>query len=146
MEERLMEKRHADPERRRALVRAHYAVENRKDLDGIMHTFAADGEMLYNHIKFSDLDSIRQAHTYIGFSASGAFENLLTIAEHEHLTADEIVIEGRLCGKHVGEFQGCAPTGRQVELPFVGFYRFDSDGKLTSERIVMNLGPLSAQP
>jgi hypothetical protein len=29
-----------------------------------------------------------------------------------------------------------------VELPFVAFYRFDDNGKLTSERVVMNLGPL----
>jgi hypothetical protein len=27
-------------------------------------------------------------------------------------------------------------------MPFVAFYRFDDDGKLTSERVVMNLGPL----
>jgi len=29
-----------------------------------------------------------------------------------------------------------------VELPFVAFYRFDNNGKLTAERVVMNLGPL----
>jgi hypothetical protein len=34
------------------------------------------------------------------------------------------------------------PTGRDVELPFVAFYRFDDDGKRSSERVVMNLGPL----
>jgi hypothetical protein len=31
------------------------------------------------------------------------------VAEHEHLTADEIVIEGRVFGRHVGEFR-FAPT------------------------------------
>ncbi len=66
--------------------------------------------------------------------------------EHTHFTADEIVIEGRLCGKHVGEFQGFPPTEREVELPFVAFYRFDVAGKLTSERVVMNLGPLAHGP
>ncbi len=29
---------------------------------------------------------------------------------------------------------GFAPTERDVELPFVAFYRFDNNGKLTSER------------
>jgi hypothetical protein len=137
-----------DPERRRALLRAHYAAENANDLDRIMGTFsnAAATEMLYNRQAFGDHPSIRQAHVYIGFSAAGAFGGLRTIADHEHLTADEIVVEGRLCGKHVGEFQGFPPTGRDVELPFVAFYRFDDGGKLVSERVVMNLGPLAHAP
>ncbi len=36
-----------EKERRRALVKAHYAAENDHDLDRIMDTFAADGVMLY---------------------------------------------------------------------------------------------------
>jgi predicted ester cyclase len=59
---------------------------------------------------------------------------------------DFAAVEGRLRGKHVGEFQGFPPTGRDVELPFVAFYRFDDAGKLVSERVVMNLGPLAQQP
>ena len=47
---------------------------------------------------------------------------------------------------HIGEFQGFAPSGREVELPFVAFYRFDGAGKLVAERVVMNLGPLGAAP
>ena len=59
-------------------------------------------------------------------------------------TDDETVIEGRLCGKHAKEFLGFEPSDSDVELPFVAFYSFDEDGKLTSERVVMNLGPLKA--
>jgi len=136
----------APAERRHALVQAHYAVENHHDLDAIMKTFAGQAEMLYNRQPFRDHDSIRAAHDYMGFAAAGAFEGLRTVAEHEHVTADEIVIEGRLFGRHVGEFQGFAPTDRDVELPFVAFYRFDESGKLTSERVVMNLGPLGSAP
>ena len=79
-------------------------------------------------------------------AAGGAFENIVTRVDTEHFTDDEIVVEGRLSGRHVGEFQGFAPTGRDFVLPFVGFYRFDSAGKLVSERIVMNLGPLGHDP
>lgn len=141
-----MEVSSAERERRRNLVRAHYAVENRHDIAAIMATFAGEAEMLYNRQAFRDHESIRAAHGYIGFSTAGAFDGLQTIADHEHLTDDEIVIEGRLRGRHVGEFQGFPPTGCEVELPFVAFYRFDREGKLTSERVVMNLGPLSAHP
>lgn len=134
----------APAERRRALLAAHYAVENAHDLDGIMRTFAAEGEMVYNRQPFGDGEAIRAAHVYIGFAGAGAFAGLETIIDAQHLTADEIVVEGRLRGRHVGEFQGFVPSGREVELPFVGFYRFAADGGLVSERIVMNLGVLAS--
>ena len=129
--------------RRRGLVKKHYAVENAHDLDGIMRTFSTDGEMLYNRQSFADDASIRWGHGYIGLTAGpGAFRGARNEIDAEHFTDDEIVIEGRLCGEHVGEFLGFAPTNRAVELPFVAFYRFDAEGKLTSERVVMNLGVL----
>ena len=74
----------------------------------------------------------------------GAFEDIHNFMEREHFTDDEIIVEGRLCAKHVGEFQGIKATGRNVELPFVTFYHFDKTDKLISERIVMNLGALIA--
>ena len=130
-------------ERRRALVRAHYAAENDHDLERIMDTFAQDGVMLYNRQAFSSGESIRQAHGYIGMTAApGAFAGLRAVVDQEHFTDAETVIEGRVCGKHSAEFVGFPPTGHDVELPFVAFYRFDANGKLTSERVVMNLGPL----
>jgi SnoaL-like polyketide cyclase len=93
-----------------------------------------------------DVASIRLAHEYIGFGAAGAFRGVQTVCDREHLTADEVVVEGRLLGTHVGEFQGFPPSERDVELPFVAFYRFDAGEKLVSERVVMNLGPLAHAP
>ena len=130
-------------ERRRALVHAHYAAENDHDLERIMATFSKDGVMIYNRQTFPGDETIRWAHGYIGMSAaSGAFAGLRAAIDEEHFTDAETVIEGHLCGKHSREFLGFAPTQRDVELPFVAFYRFDADGKLTSERVVMDLGPL----
>ncbi len=132
-----------EQERRRALIKEHYAAENDHDLDRIMDTFADDGVMHYNHLSFEDAEGIRGAHTLIGMSASpGAFSGVRAIIDEEHYTDEETVVEGRMCGKHSNEFLGFAPTERDVELPFVAFYRFDNNGKLTSERIVMNLAPL----
>ncbi len=131
--------------RRRALLKTHYDVENSRDMDGIMATFSPDGEMLYNRIPFTDPQSIRYAHNLLGFSGTdGAFEDIHNYIDDEHLTDDEIIVEGRLCGKHVREFLGIEATGRYVELPFVAFYHFDETDKLISERIVMNLGALVA--
>ncbi len=100
--------------------------------------------MLYNRQSFPRSEEIRFAHGLIGMTASpGAFSGLQAIIDEEHFTDDETVVEGRLCGKHASEFFGFSPTGRDIELPFVAFYRFNENGKLTSERVVMNLGPLS---
>lgn len=129
--------------RRRALLHAHYAAENNHDLDAIMDTFSADGVMLYNRQAFPSDEMIRGAHTYMGMSAApGAISGLRAHIDAEHFTDDEVVVEGRLTGKHSREFLGFAPTDREVELPFVAFYRFEANDKLTSERVVMNLGPL----
>ena len=129
--------------RRHALVRAHYAAENDHDLERIMKTFSPDAVMLYNRREFPSDETIRWAHGYIGMSAApGAFNGLVATIDAEHFTDEETVIEGRITGRHTSEFLGFAPTGRDIELPFVAFYRFDAGGKLTSERVVMNLGPL----
>jgi len=131
--------------RRRALLKTHYDVENSHDMNGIMATFSPDAEVLFNRIPFTDPQSIRDAHGLLGFSGTGgAFEDIHNYIDDTHFTDDEIIVEGRLCGKHVGEFQGIKATGRNVELPFVAFYHFDKTDKLISERVVMNFGVLVA--
>jgi steroid delta-isomerase-like uncharacterized protein len=57
-----------------------------------------------------------------------------------HATTDELVAEGARVaerwtgrGTHQGEFQGIAPTGRQVIVPGTVFYRLAS-GKITEFR------------
>lgn len=133
----------AEQKRRSALLKQHYLIENNHDMDGVIATFAPDGQMDYNRQSFTDLETIRLAHGLIGFGMEGgAIDNVANHIDAEHFTDDEIVIEGRMTGKHVGEFQGIPPTGRDIEMPFVGFYRFDENDKLVSERIVMNLGAL----
>ncbi len=131
--------------RRRRLLKIHYAFENSHDMNAIMATFSPAGELHYNRISFTDPQSIRDAHVRIGFSGTdGALEDLDNCIDSEHFTDDEIIVEGRLCGKHVREFLGFEATGRYVELPFVAFYHFDKTDKLISERVVMNLGVLIA--
>jgi steroid delta-isomerase-like uncharacterized protein len=133
-------------DRRRALLKAHLEAEGEGNLSKVLATFAADAEMIYNRQVFKNHHHIRQAHAYMGFSREGAIEELGAVVDRESFTDDEIVIEGRIVGVHRGEFQGFPGTNRHVELPFVTFYRFDSNGKLNSERVVMNVGPLGATP
>jgi len=129
--------------RRSALLRHHYEVENNHDIDGIMATFSPDGEMHYNRQTFADPDSIKFAHGLIGlWGSDGAIEGAQNHIDNELFTEEEIIVEGRLCGRHIAEFQGIAASNQDVELPFVAIYRFDETDKLISERVVMNLGSL----
>lgn len=133
-------------DRRRALLEEHYAAENDRDLDRIMATFAGDAVMSYNRLVLDGEAQIRSAHTLVGMSDSpGAFSGFRHTVDADHYTDEEVVVEGRMFATHSDEFLGFAPTERDVELPFVAFYRFDHNGKLASERIVMNLGPLHGQ-
>ncbi|MDZ4868878.1 MAG: nuclear transport factor 2 family protein [Alphaproteobacteria bacterium] len=133
----------AERERRRALLRAHLAAENDGDVHAVMETFAGNAVMYYNTVPFPTGEAIRAAHEYIGFArGQGAFAGARNVVERESFTDTDIIVEGRLCGVHQGEFLGFAPTGKPVELPFIAIYCFGADGKLASERVVMNLGPL----
>ena len=133
-------------DRRRALLKAHLEAEGMGNLTAVLATFATKTEMIYNRQVFANHEAIREAHAYMGFSGEGAIMDMSAAVDRESFTDDEIVVEGRMLGIHRGEFQGFPGTGRRVELPFVTFYRFDAGGKLESERVVMNLGPLGASP
>lgn len=133
----------AERTRRRNLLRAHLDAENEHDASAEMATFADGAIMHYNAIPFATTDAIRAAHEHIDFSRlDGAIADARNIIVRESFTDLDIVIEGRLCGTHRAAFMGFAPSGREVELPFVAFYTFDQSGNLSAERVVMNLGPL----
>ena len=131
--------------RRRALLNAHLEAENARDVDAVMATFATGAVMHYNTIAFPSPEAIRSAHEYIGFAhGDGAFEGARNIVDRGSFTDLDIVIEGRMCGRHEREFMGFKPSRRVVELPFVAFYQFSADGALACERVVMNLGPIQS--
>ncbi len=134
----------AERTRRQTLLEDHYAVENEGDLAGIMGTFAPDAVMIYNGVPFDTPEAIEGAHAYLGFAdVAGAFDTPQNTIDRVSFTDTDVVVEGRLSGAHVHEFLGFAGTGRSVVLPFTAFYCYNDDGLLTSERVVMNLGPLN---
>jgi len=132
--------------RRRDLVHAHMAAENAHDLDAIMATFSPDAQGMLNQLPIAGDQAIRQAHVLLGLSSEpGALLGTQGVPLREQISDDEIIIEGRVIAQHVGPFFGLPPTNAQVELSYTAVYRFDSDGKLASERLKMDLGPLDAR-
>ena len=128
----------------RTLLKIHLEAENRGDIEGVMETFAPDVVMTYNHTEFPNPEAISAVHTYLGFSQmQGAFSPAQNVVDNVSFTETDVVVEGRMCGTHQGNFLGFEPTGNMVELPFVAMYRFEQDGKLSNEKFMMNLGPLN---
>jgi len=101
--------------------------------------------MVFSGIVQRGDDQLSAAHIMFGFSAAtpGGLTGTQGIAEREHYTDDSILIEGRVVGDHVAAVGVFLPTFRRVTLPCSAFYRFDDQGKLASERVVMDFTPLS---
>lgn len=132
---------------RRRLYDEHIKGENHHNIGMVMATFSLFGEMVFNGFPFRDPASIAAAHVSMGMSEfPGALEGLKVVEETLYYTDDEILIEGRLEGKHVADMAGFPATNRFIELPYYAFYRFDRDDKLISERIVMNFAAFVPPP
>jgi hypothetical protein len=134
--------------RRRKLASVHVGEENEHDIDGLMATFAAMTVVIANGQPFTDLAFIRAAHIAGGFSDAPAnFVGTRVVPQIEYVTDDEIVFEGLLIGRHVGTDPGNFPaTDRELQINYVAFYRFDAEGKLISERLVLNDGVYALPP
>ena len=62
-----------------------------------------------------------------------------------HLTTgDTVIAEGRFAGRHVGEFEGLAPTGREVDFRFVVVVGL-RDGLMAGERFYYDRATLWRQ-
>ncbi|MDH3232307.1 MAG: ester cyclase [Alphaproteobacteria bacterium] len=59
-------------------------------------------------------------------------------------TPDQLIVETRFVGTHVGSFLGVAPTGRPVDVPMAIFVSF-AGGFMTGERFYWNPADLMAQ-
>src|SRR5690242_19079506 len=109
----------SERQRRKALVYAHMAAENAHDVDKVIETFADETEMIFNGLLVRDHNMIHHLHTQFAFSPDqSAITGTRLVVKHEHFTDDEMVIEGRLCGKHVPDWGAYPATGRDVELPY----------------------------
>lgn len=136
--------RKAERERRYRLLQVHTQAENDHDIDAVMATFAPTAEMVFNGLRFGDLESIRQAH--IGFGMSSVPAPLLGVRqmiERVSYSDRHILVEARLFARHVGTFFGFPPSNQELELYNTAAYLFDETDKLISERVVMNWGPIT---
>jgi len=123
----------------------HIQAENSHDVNAIMKTFARDGMLVFNGLPLSDHDKIRVLHEELGFGEQGGFSDLRVEEKQRYISEEAIVLEQVVSGKHTGKWQGIAATGRKIEVAVCTVYKFDRDGKLSSENVYFDTGSLLKQ-
>ncbi len=112
----------------------------------------------WNRGNLSAADELMTRDAVIHEPVAGTPEDLKTVATMMraafpdwHSTVEEMLVEGDRVverwtgrGTHQGAFQGTPPTGKQVAVPGVVFYRI-RDGKITEFRGQFNMMSLMQQ-
>jgi steroid delta-isomerase-like uncharacterized protein len=126
-----------------AVVEQHVGFENAHDLDGVIGTFGDtahyEDEAWGEHYKGAD--GVRQFYEQL----MKAMPDLKIEIHHRHVTEDAIVLEVMIRGTHLGPWRGLPATGRRVDLPLCGVYTFDSDDRLSGEKIYYDRGTVLRQ-
>jgi len=127
------------------LLKEHHEGEITHDIKRITATYGEHSRMVFNGQDFSGLDALEKAHIAVGFGNEGTFGDIELEVFKYHQSQDAIVVEFGFNAKQIGEFAGSPPTGKQIEVPVVGVYSFDVDGKLVQENITFDTGAILLQ-
>ena len=120
---------------RLAILARHLEAENAHDVDGIMATYVERPVVVLNGRAIEGRERVQMFHERFGFGGGGSFADVHVAERHRHVTADAIAIEQTLSGRHVGEWEAMAPTGKRFEVAVCTVYRFAPDGLLQSEDV-----------
>jgi steroid delta-isomerase-like uncharacterized protein len=127
-------------------LRHHLDAENAHDVRGIMSTYVDHPTVVINGRAIEGRDRVRAFHERFGFGgAGGSFDEVRVVERHRHATAEAIVVEQTLTGRHVGDYEGLAPTGRTFSVAVCTVYRFDAVGRLASEDVYFDRQRLREQ-
>ncbi len=128
---------------RMAMVEQHVRFENAHDLEGVLGTFGDtahyDDEAWGEH--YEGGNGVRAFYEQL----MKALPDLQIEIQHRHVTDDAIVLEVMIRGTHLGPWRGLPATGRKVEIPLCGVYTFDSDDRLSGEKIYYDRGTVLRQ-
>jgi steroid delta-isomerase-like uncharacterized protein len=128
---------------RMALVEQHVAFENAHDLDGVLGTFGNtahyDDEAWGEH--YEGAGGVREFYEQL----MKALPDLKIEIQKRHVSDDSVVLEVMIRGTHLGPWRGLPATGRRVDVPLCGVYTFDSNDRLSGEKIYYDRGTVLRQ-
>lgn len=126
-----------------AIVEEHVRLENEHDLEGVLRTFGDaahyDDEAWGEH--FEGANGVRVFYEQL----MRALPDLKIDIRNWHVADDAILLEVTITGRHLGDWRGLPATGRRLEFPLCGVYTFNSDDRLSGERIYYDRGTVLRQ-
>lgn len=121
----------------RAAVRRYIDSEH-SDLsmmaDDVVFTSMATGD---EHRGIEALRGMLHYIYHVAFDATAELKNLIVADQ-------QAVLEATFVGKHIGEFNGVAPTGRQVRVPLCVVYDLEND-RIKRGRVYLEVPVLMRQ-
>ncbi|MEW5960030.1 MAG: ester cyclase [Chloroflexota bacterium] len=87
-----------------------------------------------------DIEGAKQALTMF----RTAFPNFKIVVEDLIGEGEKVVARFKMSATHQGDFMGIAPTGKQVSMAGIGFYRLEG-GKIVEDRVVEDMLGLMQQ-
>ena len=118
---------------RAALVERHIRLENAHDLDGVLGTFGHSAhyeDHAWNE-RYEGPSGVRSFYEQL----MKALPDLQIDVQRRHVTEEAIIVEVIIRGTQLGSWRGLPATGRRVEVPLCGVYTFDSEDRLSGEKI-----------
>jgi len=129
------------PEQMKRLYLEHRALEEARDLDGVVDTF--DDDCFLENVALGTRavgrDGVRRGYE----SLFGAFPDLSPESVGEAYGDDVFVTWGVVRGTMEGRWQGLAPTGRSFTCAFFNVVPFHNE-KMQGESILFDLPALCA--
>ena len=102
--------------------------------DDVVFTIMGTGQ---EHSTPEGIQAMLNYFYHVAFDATGETTSLI-------LGEDNAVWEGRLVGKHIGEFAGIPATGKDVDVPLCVVYDIEGD-QIKRARIYLEMPVLLAQ-
>jgi steroid delta-isomerase-like uncharacterized protein len=128
-------------ERNKATVRKFYEAINTGRFEIVDEVVAED---FVEHEVFPGLGPGREGVRQMFTMMRSAFPDLRMVIEDMIAEGDKVFVRGRMTGTNKGEFNGMAPTGRSMNVPFADFLRF-ADGRAVEHWGVTDSGTMMQQ-
>lgn len=125
-----------------ATVKAFYAAVDAGDFEKAA-AMLSENVKAYLPVAPQGLDKMGYKQLGMGFKA--AFPDMKHQIFEWSETTGSVGFKGHFSGTNNGSLMGNPPTGNRVELPFLGYFKFDPAGKITEVNISFDGASMNAQ-
>lgn len=123
-----------------ANVRAMLKAADAGDGDTFMSYWSANGVNYFAGKHTSGEDMKKRI---LGFKEG--FPNITRNIEEVIVSENHVFVRGHVTGTNTGMFRGQAPTGKSIDIPWLGLYKLNASGKIESGWVEFDTNELDKQ-